>query len=99
MGRRCGRSNPWQPECPHVALTAGSRKVVGCILCPEQGPNSKTTAGATQHGLVPWEDNGNAERNQKRGGFAVCQPQEGHVGQEAKSIMTDKQVLGMLSNK
>lgn len=48
--------------------------------------------------LASWGDDGNSERNQKRRGLATCQPKEGHVGQEAKNIMTDKQVLSVLSN-
>lgn len=46
--------------------------------------------------LAPHRDDGKAERSQKRRGLATCQPKEGHVGQEAKNIMTDKQVLCVL---
>lgn len=48
MGRRCGRSNPWQPGCPHMALAAGGGKAVWHLFHPQQEANSKTTASATQ---------------------------------------------------
>lgn len=99
MGRRCGRSNPrhmarmpshhpcswhWESSLTSFPSRARGQQQNLCQCHPA--------------GLAPYGDDGNGERNQKRRGPATCQPKEGHMGQGAKNITTDKQVLHVLSN-